>query len=118
NRRYNLEDGVTIYIQLDGLTKPVDTYADIPNNQKIGTVYVDINGNEKPNKGGKDMFAFYFYNDGTLRPYGSKGADRSSKNPVLWNSMCNDTDGVHSRKDAGLYCTGSIFDNGLKVIYQ
>ena len=118
NSRYNLEDGVSIYLQLNSsLAHPLDKYADIPNNQLIGNLYVDINGDDGPNRFGKDVFAFYLYNDGTLRPYGTKGANRTDDSAPLWSAMCN-ADGVHSQNDAGLYCTGSIFDNGLKVIYQ
>ena len=75
--------------------------------QQIGTVVIDINGYTKPNCLGKDAFAFLLMADGSLLPVGYNGAWNTSGNE------CNST----KVKD-GYSCTGSIFENNLKVIYQ
>ena len=122
-QRYDSDEGMIYYIYLNAAGKePVGGgYADIPNNQKIGTLWVDINGNDNPNTIGKDMFKFALYNDGTLRPWGGKGFLRHKPAHSLTNDLWSgstakcDKKGVHG---SGETCTGSIFDNGMKIIYQ
>lgn len=111
---YTGEDNVLYYVLLDSKSTPHGRYADIPNNQLIGEVYIDINGVAAPNRQAKDVYRFYFYNDGTLRPYGAAGYDRRySSTPNRWQNDCN---GSHIY-DADT-CAGSIFENNLKVIYR
>ncbi|MBR6127723.1 hypothetical protein IKQ21_08580, partial [bacterium] len=93
---------------------------DIPHNQTIGDVFVDINASQGPNRMGKDVFNFVLMNDGSLEPMGtSRSWLRSgSFNPsyVPWrdhSEKCN-KDNV----TGGFFCAGSIFDNGMKIIYQ
>ena len=79
----------------------------VPHKQQIGTLIIDINGYSKPNRLGKDLFAFALMADGSLVPVGYSGA---------WNvasTACNSTKVVD-----GYTCTGSVFENNLKVIYQ
>ena len=75
--------------------------------QQIGTVVIDINGYTKPNCLGKDAFAFLLMADGSLLPVGYNGAWNTSGNE------CNSTKVVD-----GYSCTGSVFENNQKVIYQ
>ena len=88
--------------------------------QAIGIVGIDINGVAEPNRVGKDLFFFYEYNDGSLRPIGSGNwldGDDASNSQYNWNDgttdKCNET-----TVTSGLTCAGSIFENNLKVIYQ
>ena len=124
--RYDSDDGMIYWFGGIGSKSdyPVDEtagYNDIPNNEYIALVWVDINGSEGPNRTAKDTFRFALYNDGTLRPWGARGYWRSSKaapdqeRGKYWNDneSC-DKDGVNN----AVTCTGSIFDNGMKVIYQ
>lgn len=117
---YTSEDGFIYYTHfLIGKQAPHEDYANIPSNQLIGDVYIDINGQAKPNKIGKDLFKFYLYNDGSLKPYGSTDFDKrkasSEIEKYLWNSNdnCNEN-GVNNAET----CAGSVFENNLKVIYQ
>ena len=118
---YASDDGMIFYIANTNKQPVHSDYADIPNNQNIGRVYIDINGNDGPNVVGKDLFVFALYNDGTLRPWGSSGFLRHKKasdiTGLLWNgsSAKCDKSGVTG---SGETCTGSIFDNGMKIIYQ
>lgn len=122
--RFDLDDGMSIMIEAaDSATTFVKKavasgYADTPNNQLIGYVYVDVNGPDRPNRAAKDLFVFAMYNDGTLRPYGARGSIRSQDPPMegrLWNQNGNCTaSGVKNNAT----CTGSIFENGMKIIYD
>ena len=93
------------------------TVSDKPHNQIAGGVVVDINGTAKPNRFGKDTFAFKIYNDGSLVPFGASGAEES----IHWKNgktyTCTEA-GVKGEIGAGLNCTASILENNLKVIYQ
>ena len=123
--RYDSDDGMIYWF--GGISSksnwPVDTanYEDIPNNEYIALVWVDINGSEGPNRESKDTFRFALYNDGTLRPWGARGFWRSSKEAPdnakgkYWNeNHACDEYAVNNSPT----CTGSIFDNGMKIIYQ
>ena len=120
-KRFNAEDGMIYYIKLLETKEGVDTvtYADIPNNQRIGQVFVDINGKDKPNTVAKDLFVFALYNDGTLRPWGGKGFRRHHGSAVTeeWTGSTATCNKDHV-KGNGETCTGSIFDNNMKIIYQ
>ena len=122
--RFDSEDGMT-YCILTTLQKrtPADGFAPIPSNQRIGSIYVDINGSQNPNKVARDLFRFHLYNDGTLRPYGGTNANRAvnanlpaaEQDGAAWNvNEACDSNGVHN----GDACTGSIFENGMKIVYD
>lgn len=116
--RLDAEDNITYWIQfLSPINDahPAGDYADIPTNQYSGIVFVDINGSGVPNTLAEDVFEFLVYNDGTLRPYGAEDFDRriSQNSPTWRNSGCDGT-GINDRRT----CTGSIFENEMKVIYS
>ena len=121
--RFDSDDGMTYWFAgFNPADYPVDEdkYTNIPNNQAIGLVWVDINGAEEPNSSGKDAFRFVLYNDGTLRPNGAHGFWRSTVNleaegKMYWdeNHNCNE-----EKVAAPATCAGSIFDHGMKIIYQ
>ena len=118
--RYDTEDGISILmlseLRNDCTVNTGAGYANIPSNQKVGTMYIDINKEERPNTIGKDVFRFVIYNDGTLRPYGARGYERSNEDRAYYwyeEHYC-DEQGTNRRET----CTGSIFDNGMKIIYE
>lgn len=114
---YTSEDGIVYYIHFTTKQKPSDDYADIPSNQLIGDLYIDINGAAKPNKIGKDLFRFYLYNDGSVKPYGGAAYDKTiaAADLKLWSNDNNCDDKGVNNPDT---CAGSIFENNHKVIYQ
>lgn len=81
--------------------------------QKIGAVYIDINGTSKPNTFGTDLFAFTWWNDGSLRPAGGKEWNGSIDDPT-WETLCK----VGEAPSNYYACTGHIFENNLKVRYK
>ncbi len=82
-------------------------------------ILVDINGlNGQPNRVGKDIFAFIMMNSGMLVPFGEYQR-KSAK--FRWQAMCNpdnDPPVATSNAQAGLACTATIFNNGLRVTYD
>ena len=89
------------------------TYAgSLPHKHRVGAVYVDINGQTKPNVAGTDLFAFSMWNDGSLKPVGGNGW--WTTDAPLWTAQCP----VGSAPSNALYCTGHVFENNLKVLYK
>lgn len=89
---------------------------------QLMSVRVDINGfKNKPNCFGKDIFYFYIDESGQMIPWGSKTHVWLKENDSPWcdwsdeSSMCSCTE---NKVGNGWGCSGSIFDNNLKVIYQ
>ena len=76
-----------------------------PYEQVITNVVVDINGDELPNEVGTDQFYFKLMNDGSLQPYGANG---------IWKQYCP----VGEVPTDPKYCSGHIFENGFKILYE
>jgi prepilin-type N-terminal cleavage/methylation domain-containing protein len=106
---YLSKDGMSYTLTISSNTAGNDT----PHKQKIGSVVIDINGNDSPNTSGGDKFDFTWWNDGSLRPQGSKEWDGGA-NDTTWTTNCksNETPTDYT------YCAGSIFENNLKVLYK
>lgn len=86
-----------------------------PYQQRKGTVIIDINGASGPGKAATDLFAFAWYADGSLKPYGQEGAGYA-----LWSEKCQgpDDNGNKFVPTDAWACAGHIFDNNLKVLYK
>jgi len=100
-------------IDTENVTTPFKGFA--------ATITYDINGFENlPNRLGKDIFLFKLDNNGTVIPFGGKSD--LSVYPVagvtepLWKSSPDCGTGEDS--DAGMYCAGSVADNGWNVVYK
>lgn len=125
--RYGTLNDSVKYITKDGMiymfTKIAASNGVKPHKDMIGQVFIDINGEAGPNSMGKDLFAFGWYNDGTLKPVGSQewSDDTETNDVVRWNSDYAGGNGSYTCKNSntnGYTCAGSIFENNLKVIYQ
>ena len=88
-------------------------------------LYVDINGpNVKPNMIGKDIFLFIVDKGGAVIPAGSKtcqwlmGDDAYYENSDYGSSNKGEYACNKDVVTTGFGCSGAIFDNNLKVIYQ
>ena len=115
---FRSDDGSMYIIHMQTKSIPNSMYPDTPNNQCIGNVYIDVNGESEPNKVGKDFFSFFLYNDGTLRPHGSKsGYNRTYPNAPHWETPTHSCNANSVQLD-GWTCAGSIFDNNMKIIYR
>ena len=86
-----------------------------------GVLYVDVNTvDSKPNKVGRDSFAFLIGNDGTLYPFG--GLDVSLRWYGNKNNIWKNTDSSNEapcNKERGLStgCTARLVENGYKMDY-
>ena len=90
------------------------TENDAPHKCYIGEVFININGEAKPNEYGTDIFAFAWYNDGSLRPVGGNNWKEGDDDACTWTEKC-DKDATPSDP---LACAGHIFENNLKVLYK
>ncbi len=82
----------------------------------IGTVVVDIDGKGGPGKAGTDIFAFTWFADGSIRPYGGTG----SKSGYDWEKLCpKPVDGGEKTVPGNYWaCAGHVLENNLKVQYE
>lgn len=120
---YIFNDGTTVIQSQNKIEGPV---ANCPRNKfscRYYPIYVDINGaNKKPNVLGVDLFFFVVDLKGSVIPYGGRLFAVWNPNPgpdPIW-SMNNSSWQCDERKvvaDARP-CTGSIADNGWKMIYH
>lgn len=76
---------------------------------------IDINGNTTPNEYSRDRFMVIIDTYGAVIAMGSlEYADYTGHENFLWTNSCNRT----SQPTKSPFCTGSIVDNGYKVIYK
>lgn len=86
-----------------------------------GELYVDVNTvDSKPNKVGRDSFAFFIGNDGTLYPFG--GLDVSlrmyqNKNNVWGNTGTSNKLPCNKERGLSAGCTARLVENGYKMDY-
>ncbi len=104
----------------------------------VATVVIDVNGNQKPNQVGRDVFFFGIHKLGNLIPFGSKKAAyaycyetyASQNNPTaenmaacyqslstynVWNYSSNSN--ACSESGNGQYCAARIIEEGWKMDY-
>lgn len=108
---YLSSDGVKYYI-----SSAYRTYTNTdapPHKQNVSDILVDINGANKPNIYGTDVFLFALFEDGSLRPAGGSYWIGSSGG-CKWTTYCK-KDFVPSDPIA---CAGHIFENNFKVLYK
>ncbi len=114
------EDGSTGLATNDGIiyyqSGAPATLETVPNNYygRYYTVYIDTNGTAKgPNALGRDTFEVLIDYNGAVIPYGGQMyKDYTSGESVLWETGC-----LRTGPTDGASCTGSVADNGWKVVY-
>ena len=123
--RFISKDGILYAIRIS-----VRNAARPPHRVQYGTVYVDIDGvNSGLNRVGRDIFGFTWWADGSLRPVGgavwaenvsvaAKDDDDNdinfNSNNCTWQNLCP----AGAVFTEGLACTGHIFENNLRVLYN
>ena len=88
----------------------------------IAYIIIDVNGKQKPNTIGRDIFYFHLNEKGKLIAYGSyedalskvihNEENLSNYTNYYWSSKCSD-----SEKGDGSYCTGRLVENDFKMDY-
>ena len=76
------------------------------NGDKIGAFYMDINGNEKPNIGGRDLFLFYIDSKGHIHDIS-----------IHYSETYTLEQKTASCKTNYMWCFGALADNGWKMDY-
>ena len=121
---FEFRNGSAIFI--DGRhVKSIDEEAAIENGlyytKHIAQIFIDVNGKQKPNTIGRDIFFFYINEKGKLIAFGSdddamltaiKKEEPSSYTNYYWATKCSD-----SNKGDGSYCTGRLVENDFKMDY-
>lgn len=82
-------------------------------------IIFDTNGNGRPNRPGRDIFAIYVRRNGDVIAYGSREHARiRNNNAAIWGDRCSNLDqyGASSNMQK-LSCTGSIVDNKMQALY-
>ena len=83
-------------------------------------VFIDVNGNERPNRTGRDIFGFILGNDGIMYPLGGRDVafqvDNNAAN--IWSTdassyTCTDT----VKDNFALGCTARLIDNNYRIDY-
>ncbi len=84
-----------------------------------GSVQIDVNGKDKPNTYGRDIFLFDLGTDGRLYPHG--GMDYSvytaGDDSKTWENAEGEDGCSDITKSAGWSCTSRLMENGFKVDY-
>lgn len=83
-------------------------------------LYIDVNGNKKPNAIGRDTFPFLVDYSGQVIPWGGKQFleyinDEENSDAYYWEKQCAST--TKKAPLNALYCSGAIVDNGFRVLY-
>lgn len=76
----------------------------------LGAFTMDINGNDKPNIAGRDLFVFHVNNKGHVVGYNV--VDFMNKNLEQLNQCCKNSTGIAAR-----CCYDALADNGWKMDY-
>jgi len=114
------EDGAESAISKDGIFyryvhAPAPGVASFGARDRIGALYVDINGMANPNEVATDVFVFTMRNDGSLEPMGATGAVRCVNNST-WRNLCPLAEnGAATDLWA---CAGHVFENNMKADWR
>ena len=131
--RIYTNDGMLYYFDLHkyGITQEAPIEDIIKAGGKMtkiyGLVQIDINGNEKPNVWGKDLFGYYIAQDGHLYPY--YGKDRAiynagenwKDNDLYWRNkklLCGGQNINKSLFVSGEGCSARLMENNWKYDYK
>lgn len=109
------KDGVIYTVWFWAITSPPGR-ARTPQNSMIGALNIDINGPAGPNLPGTDLFGFSLRNDGSLVPAGAVNWLPHTPGDPTWRDLC--PNGQTPTSQRYYYCTASIFDNNMKIMYQ
>ena len=73
----------------------------------VGVFFMDINGNDKPNIAGRDLFGFYVTNKGKIVDY----SYATESDDTLGDKI------TKCKSSSVYYCYGALADNGWKMDY-
>lgn len=112
---YVMKDGSIV--MFDGATFGNSSTSTTGDYIYVSNVYLDINGVKKPNKAGRDVFAFGMTNDGRLIPYASSAYYRHLEKYGETVSSRETCDVSSTDVKKAFACTGAVADNNWKADY-
>lgn len=80
----------------------------------VANVFIDVNGDKRPNTYGKDIFRFFLSERGRLYGYGSETVNEYSSGFKKWQVACAGKD----PQGDGYACTGRVIDEGYEINYK
>lgn len=116
-----LADGASIYIEPSN-NQPNAAYQQTCNGTdcymqtntyygtRLATVYLDVNGQDRPNIGGRDMFTFYIYGNYTADSISPTAANKAANRETDFNLFCMGS-------PIGVGCFGKILNDNWKMNY-
>ena len=84
-------------------------YSTIENENILGQFIIDVNGNDKPNIIGRDVFGFYVDNKGHIMDYSKAMLQNDSLETKI--SKCT------TESTGAFYCYGALRDKNWKMVY-
>ena len=120
HRMYSTKDGIDYIYENSNPARIQDNVNYLPisySGSYYNNIQIDVNGNNKgPNALGRDLFVVIVDTKGVVIPYGGEAYSQySSATSAIWkNGVCDSPKATFTDMAA---CTGSIVDNGYKVIY-
>ena len=84
--------------------------------QVCGYIIFDVNGPQKPNNWGRDIFQFWITNGKGALLYPESGKDDNYNNTNYWWNY-NNSNHCSSSNKIGFYCAGRIMENGWVMDY-
>lgn len=110
--KFRTMDGMFVYLRpYINILNLYKVDSDDIGNFIVGVYMVDVNGSQRPNVVGKDIFYYHIANNGELIPYGLIRTDNPNTDFSYWKETCPST---HS---SGLGCAGRIFEEEWKIKY-
>lgn len=94
-----------------------DAAEDRPHRRRIGGVRVNISPNVTVPQDGRELFYFALYDDGSLRPAGGRNWNEGGASNH-WDNIARCANNQAPAANMGMYCTGSIFEQGMRVMYN
>ena len=75
-------------------------------------IFIDVNGTQKPNRGGKDVFLFALTNQGKMIPAGTSKYQKYSSSITLHTADCK-----NNAIGGGWSCTARVVQDGYRITY-
>lgn len=82
--------------------------------EKYADIYLDVNGDKRPNMFGHDIFRFYLSRNGKIYPYGGDDVALFESGAPKWSEACEGK----SPSGDGLACTGRVVAEDFKIDYK
>ncbi len=116
---FNCQEGYSVVVKGGAaiciIPATYDTSEDATGNIVPAHVYLDVNGSEKPNIGGRDMFSFYIYDYNTIDELG-EDLD-AIKNATTKQGLRAEKTANCKNSYTGIGCFAKIFNDDWKMNY-